>query len=188
MPALQGLHERLGVLVFQFTPMGGSVARRGAARLAERLDQFLDRLRKAAPQAPLAVEVRDAPLLTPLLGEVLTRHRVSHCLSVHPRMPSPAAQAAALSLAGPLMVRWNLHSAMLYDEAKARYAPFDRLVDEDPQARQQLADLAVTALQLRQPVYIVANNKAEGSAPWTILRLAEAIVARLSDGTGPTPA
>ena len=30
---------------------------------------------------------------------------------------------------GPLVVRWNLHRGFLYQAAKQRYEPFDRLVE-----------------------------------------------------------
>ena len=47
-----------------------------------------------------------------------------------------------------LVVRWNLHRGFLYQEAKQRYEPFDRLVDEDPQTRRTLARLAVDTFPL----------------------------------------
>ena len=76
-------------------------------------------------------------------------------------------------------MRWNLHSGFGYDEAKARYEPFDRLVDEDPVARAALAALAFETLGAGESVYVIANNKAEGSAPLTLTRLAEAVRGRL---------
>jgi hypothetical protein len=74
-------------------------------------------------------------------------------------------------------VRWNLRAGLRYAQAKDRYAPFDRLVDEDPDTRRALAQLARAALFAGQPIWIIANNKAEGSAPLTLLELHQALAA-----------
>jgi hypothetical protein len=75
-----------------------------------------------------------------------------------------------------LLVRWMLHPGRRYDEAKTRYQPFDRIVDDDPDNRQTIASLCLTALAAGHPAFVIANNKAEGSAPCTVLRLAEDVV------------
>jgi len=72
-----------------------------------------------------------------------------------------------------------LHPGLGYEEAKELYAPFDRLVNEDPGTRNDLAGLVLQALEGGLPVYVTVNNKAEGSAPVSIERLAGAIVDRL---------
>jgi hypothetical protein len=113
------------------------------------------------------------------------------CLSIHPSMPTAARQAAALramdapagegdewTLKGPLVARWNLHGGMRYEDAKHRYAPFDRLLDADLITRGTLAHLAHVAIRSNQPAFIIANNKAEGSAPLSCIELARAIVER----------
>jgi hypothetical protein len=73
-------------------------------------------------------------------------------------------------------VRWNLHSGFRYDDAKSRYAPFDRIIDPDIATRGTLAHLVHVAIKSGQPSYIIANNKAEGCAPLTLVELARAIV------------
>jgi uncharacterized protein YecE (DUF72 family) len=180
-PALDGLGRKAGPLVFQFSPLGRTYTK-VPQRFSDALDGFLSALRAHAPDALLAVEVRDPEVLTDAFFGALAASEVRYCIGVHARMPGVAQQAARARAIGPgpLVVRWNLHSGFGYDEAKARYAPFDRLVDEDPVARHALADLAVEALHRGQPVYIIANNKAEGSAPLTLTRLAEAVRERLS--------
>ena len=72
-----------------------------------------------------------------------------------------------------------LHGGLQYEQALARYEPFSRLVDEDPASRAALADLCVEHVRQGEEIVIVANNKAEGSAPWTVFRLAEAVADRL---------
>ncbi|HKT97044.1 MAG TPA: DUF72 domain-containing protein [Paraburkholderia sp.] len=128
-----------------------------------------------------AVEIRDGILLTPRFVRALRAAGVRYCVGLHARMPDPLRQAAALALmdgeapAGPLIVRWSLHSGFKYEQAKARYEPFDKLVDEDPHTRDALAELAARYAIAGQPVLITTNNKAEGSAPLTCARLARAI-------------
>jgi uncharacterized protein YecE (DUF72 family) len=175
-PALEGLGERCGALVFQFPPLGREALRK-PARTIGRLSAFL----AALPPGPLyAVELRDAALVGPRLAAALDSVGTRYCYSVHARMPTVSDQARLVATLspGPLVARWNLHAGFAYDEAKAHYAPFDRLVDEDRTTREALAELAAEAIAGGQPALITANNKAEGSAPLTILKLAEAIAAR----------
>jgi uncharacterized protein YecE (DUF72 family) len=176
-PCLEGLGDKAGPLVFQFPPQG-----RARLRSPERFASALRAFLKQLPAGPLyAVEVRDPELLTRALSAALRDAGARYCLGLHARMPAVAAQAAAAAGAGagPLVARWNLHAGYGYEQAKARYAPFDRLVDEDPATRESLARLAAAALGAGQAVYITVNNKAEGSAPLSVIKLAQAIAAAL---------
>src|SRR5258708_38120675 len=101
-------------------------------------------------------------------------------VGLHDGMPEVERQAAALKALdtdtpGPLVVRWNLHRGFLYQAAKQRYEPFDRLVDEDGETRRVLARMAADAFKAKRKVWITANNKAEGSAPLSLLKLAQEI-------------
>lgn len=179
-PCAAGLRDKAGPLVFQLSPLGRAAARE-APRIIERLHDFLEALQAHAPGLLYAVEPRDPELLTPALVDVLTVNRARLCLGVHARMPSAAKQAALLAAMppGPVIVRWNLHAGYAYEDAKAHYAPFDRLVEEDLATRAALADLAAAALRNGQPVFISINNKAEGSAPLSCFALASTIAERL---------
>jgi hypothetical protein len=53
------------------------------------------------------------------------------------------------------------------------------LVDEDIPNRVSLARLCLDTATRGQAVFVIANNKAEGSAPLTLIRLAARIVAHL---------
>ena len=66
-----------------------------------------------------------------------------------------------------------------YEEAKAHYRPFNRLVDEDPQSREGLADACASALIAGQAAFVTANNKAEGSSPLSMAKLAKRILEKL---------
>ena len=177
-PMVEGLGPKAGPLVFQFPPQAPGAIGTPAA-FADRVHQFLDRL----PRGPLyALEIRNAELLTPAYAAALAATRACHCLTVHPTMPAVDQQAAVTQAeAGPaVVVRWMLHPGLRYEAARARYAPFDTLVDEDPPTRQAIAALCRRQAARGGDTFVIANNKAEGSAPLTVLRLAAAIV----DGDG----
>ena len=192
-PALAGLGQRTGPLLFQLAPLPRELLSGEAAHATiDRIGSFLSALpRTSGGIEPLyAIELRNPELLTPRFIRMLRATGVRLTIGVHARMPAAARQSAALRaldgdeaegddwrLKGPLVVRWNLQSGFRYDDAKSRYAPFDRLIDADIATRGTLVHLVHVALKSHQPCYIVANNKAEGSAPLTLIELAKSIVA-----------
>ncbi|CAG9175227.1 hypothetical protein LMG23992_02901 [Cupriavidus laharis] len=185
-PATSGLGAKCGPLLFQLSPLG-SLANDGAAFI-ERLDGFLSALPpldpSITPHACYAVEMRDPGLLTPRYIKLLRKHGVRFCLSARDRLPPVHRQASAQALMdaeapGPLVLRWMLHAGRPYEVAESIYSPFNRLVDEDPETRDAIADLVARTLRAGQSATVIISNKAEGSAPLTCVRLAEAIAARL---------
>ncbi|MGF6857595.1 DUF72 domain-containing protein [Paraburkholderia sp. CI3] len=190
-PCLEGLGAKAGALVFQFSPLPDQMLAQPAVFI-ERLGEFFDALPGLPDGSCYAVEIRDASLLTPRFIRMLKTAGVRYCVGIHARMPDPLRQAAALALldgepAGPLIVRWSLHGGFKYEQAKAKYEPFNRLVDEDPATRASLAELAARYALAGQPVVIAVNNKAEGSAPLSCVKLAEEIVeacVRVTQGRG----
>lgn len=177
-PALAGLGVTVGPLVFQFPPLGRRLIA-DVPRLVARIAAFIAVL----PRGPLySVEVRDPELACPALAETLADAGAVPCVAVHARMPPVDAQAAAFGLdrprAGrPLVARWNLHAGRGYEEAKADYFPFNRLVEEDEPSRLALARHAARTAAAGNAVFITINNKAEGSAPLSAAKLATAIAA-----------
>lgn len=175
-PFVEGLGAAAGVLLFQFAPQD-LVPLGGPRRFPDRIGRFL----AALPRGPrYAVELRNPEALGERYAHALREARALHCLNVHPRMPDLGTQAReAGALAAPaLLVRWMISADLSYEAARGRYAPFDRLVDEAPAIRRTVAALALEAAEAGRPVWVIANNKAEGSAPLTLFRLAE-LVARL---------
>jgi uncharacterized protein YecE (DUF72 family) len=172
-PVLEGLGAKAGPIVFQFAPIAPNLVG-GRGTFIERLHGFLRRL----PRGPLyAVELRTPAFLTEAYREVLEAVGAAHCYSVHSAMAPLAAQ---LELIQPfyqpaLVVRWMLHAGLGYAAAKERCEPFDRLVDEDVASRERIAVAVLDALVAEREAFVVANNKAEGSAPRSIFRLAERI-------------
>jgi len=184
-PCLEGLDAKAGPLVFQVSPLPRGLVEEGAL-VVERLAAFFAALPKQlGRQRPIyALELRNAELLTPRLMRMLGEQGVRYCVGLHDRMPEVERQEKALEALdggtpGDLAVRWNLHRGFLYQAAKQRYEPFDRLVDEDPESRRILARMAARAFKAGRKVWITANNKAEGSAPLSLLKLAEEIAGEL---------
>jgi len=169
-PAVDGLGHRLGAILFQFPPQDARLVG-GAARFAERLHAFLSAL---TPGPLYAVEIRTRALLGPAYAAALRDVGACHCFTVHPTMPGLAAQArlADPALMPAVVARWMLGGGLGYEEARARYRPFDRIVDPDDATCDGLADLCRTAAALRRPAFVIINNKAEGSAPLSAFRLA----------------
>jgi uncharacterized protein YecE (DUF72 family) len=180
-PCLEGLGAKAGPLVFQVSPLPRGFVE-DAPVLIERLAAFFAALPKElARQRPrYALELRNPEFLTPRLMRMLHDGGVRYCVGLHDRMPEVERQEAALATLdgdapGDLVVRWNLHRGFRYQAALQRYEPFDRLVDEDPETRRILARMAQRAFKAGRKVWITANNKAEGSAPLSLLKLAEEI-------------
>jgi uncharacterized protein YecE (DUF72 family) len=181
-PALQGLGEKTGALVFQISPLAPAMLARmphWIARLQAMLAALppLAELRERAPDLVLAVEVRNADWLVPAFAEALRAGGATYCLGGHAKMPPIAAQLPVLRALwpGPMVCRWNLHrshGAYGYEDAKALYLPFDQLVDPDPETRAALARVARATTAAGHPAYLTIGNKAEGSAPRTVEAMA----------------
>lgn len=193
-PALEGLAHKIGALVFQLSPLPGPMLAQlpGILQRLGAMLRALPALRPTAPDGVIAVEVRNPEFLTPAFAQVLREAGATYCLGLHPRMPPIADQLPLLRALwpGPLVCRWNLsrrHGAYGYEEAKTLYEPFDKLVDPDPETRATLARVIAGTTGAGQRAYVTVNNKAEGSAPLTVLALAEALRSPAAQ-TNPAPA
>jgi uncharacterized protein YecE (DUF72 family) len=166
-PAVEGLGERLGVILLQFSPLPPALLRE-PGRLLARLHAFL----RALPAgATWAIEWRDAAMLGRDYEALLAATGAVHGYSAHPRMPRLEAQLDAPAR-GPLVIRWLLERGQAYEEARSRYAPFDRLIDPDPLTRREIVSCVTAALSRGERALVIVNNKAEGSAPLSIAALA----------------
>lgn len=189
-PALAGLGRKLGVLVFQLSPMALSQLDR-LPQVVERLHAMLraqPRLAPAAPDGVMAVEVRDpewlAPDIAPLLARALRDAGATYCLGLHPKMPPLRDQLPLLRALwpGPLVCRWNLnpiHGPYGYEEAERLYAPYNRLHHPDLDTRTALASEIAGSVGRGQNAFVTISNHAEGCAPATVQGLAECVAAAL---------
>jgi uncharacterized protein YecE (DUF72 family) len=181
-PALEGLRHKLGALVFQISPLPNQLLTR-MPQVIDQLHQLLKAipdLHQQAPDAVVAVEVRDPQWLTPQFVQALRDTKATYCMGLHAKMPPISEQLPILRALwpGPLVCRWNLnplHGAYGYEDAQQLYSPYDKMVDPDLETRAKLTQVIVGTARAGQNVYVTLSNKAEGSAPLSVIELAKAI-------------
>lgn len=174
-PYAQGLGEKGGALLFQFAPQELG----GPEQFAARLHRFLS----ALPRGSLyAVEVRNPGLLGPAYAQALAAAGACHCANVYPTMPDLPAQVrlARMEQAPAFVLRWLVRPGYRYAEAGRRFAPFNRMLAEDPRTRRTVAELLLATARRGQPALVTVNNLAEGSAPLSIVELAREMAASSS--------
>ena len=183
-PALEGLGAKLGVLVFQLSPLPWGWLSRPAA-LFEKLGCLLAAVREALADhgaVIVAVEVRDPELLGSALVATLKAHGATFCLGLHGKMQPIEEQLPMLRALwpGPLVCRWNLNrsfGAYGYADAQKKHDPFNALVSEDLSTRAALARTIRGVTGAGQLAYVTVSNDAEGCAPLSIQKLAQAVAA-----------
>ncbi len=181
-PALEGLGTKLGALVFQISPLPGHWLVR-MPELIQRLHTLLKAipdLGSVAPGGVVAVEVRDPQWLTPAFVNALRDTGATYCMGLHAKMPRIAEQLPVLRALwpGPLVCRWNLnplHGAYGSEDAHQQYSPYDKIVYLEPETREALARVITGTANAGQNVYVTLSNKAEGSAPLSVIELAKAL-------------
>ena len=163
-----------GPIVLEFPPGARDQAQPPAAFL-EALDRFLETLPR---DFQFAIEIRDKALLTPAYRALLARHGLAHTYNYWSAMPMPLAQAAVVPPEEPpfAVVRLLLRPGTWYEDQRDRFTPFNRLVEADEPMRDEVVRLTARALAKGRKVYVLVNNKAEGSSPLTV----EALAARLA--------
>ena len=167
---LEPYHERIAVLIFEFGTFGKQTYRSVADFLAD-LDPFLAAL---PPQFRYGVEVRNQEFLVSEYFQCLHSHGVAHIFNAWTRMPEISEQMRLPEIftADFTVTRALLRRGRPYEEAVAKFSPYQRVLEPNPEVRQALRNLISRARERSQPSYIFVNNRLEGNAPGTI----EAIV------------
>ena len=126
----------------------------------------------------MSVELRDRRLVTPAYTAVLQQAGAAHVLNYWSAMPRPGEQASVVdaSQAPFMVIRLLLRPGTRYEARRDEFRPFNRIVEPDEPLRRDVTRLIRDATGREQPVYVLVNNKAEGSAPLTIRALAEQLV------------
>lgn len=166
--------DHTGPVILEFPPFARTLQLEPPAFL-EQLDRFLGSLPRAFDYA---VELRDRRLLTPEYHRIINSHGIAHTYNYWSAMPTPAEQTTMV-LPEDLpftVVRLLLRPGTWYEDQRDAFRPFDRIVAPDPAMRRDVVGIAGRALKRAKRVYILVNNKAEGSSPLTILALAKELV------------
>lgn len=171
---LEPYAERVGVLMFEFGTFPKS-AFDSPLPFVDRLDAFLAEL----PKGPrYGVEVRNPEYLgTPYFG-TLASHNVAHVFNAWTRMPGLSDQIAREEAftADFTVTRALLARGRRYEEAVETFAPYERIQDPNPSARQAMRELAERSRRMRKPAFLFVNNRLEGHAPSTIEGVIEGLV------------
>ncbi len=164
-----------GPFVFEFQ----TIARRSGVS-ADRFSDLLDGFLGALPRpAQYAVEIRNAEYLTPAYFAVLREHDVSHVFNSWTRMPPIGEQLDhADAITAPFVVcRALLPPGVSNDAVAGLLEPYDAIRQPQPDVRSDLVRLARLAIDRDLYAFVLINNRLEGSAPLTIIALAEALAA-----------
>lgn len=152
--------SRVSVLMFEFGARGAS-----PRDFVSALDPFLAKLPEGFRYA---VEVRNREYLQPRYFDCLRSRGVAHVLNAWTRMPPLAKQANLPIPAGFTVVRGLLREGRTYEDAVARFQPYDKIREENPETRDALREWIRRMREERRASYIFVNNRLEGNAPETI--------------------
>jgi uncharacterized protein YecE (DUF72 family) len=164
---LEPFRERISALIFEF----------GARSAPPR--EFVARLRAFLDALPgtfrYAVEVRNQNYLGERYFDCLREHGAAHVLNAWTRMPPLAAQIAipGVFTADFTVVRALLRAGRTYEDAVKMFSPYDKVQDENPEARDALRALIRRMREERRAALIFVNNRFEGNAPATIQAITE---------------
>ncbi len=166
--------DHTGPIILEFPPFPRSLRLEPAAFLT-RLDRFLAALPRSFEYA---VELRDARLLIPRYRDLLRTHGVAHTFNYWSAMPTPGEQTALVPPEDqPFgIVRLLLKPGTWYEDQRERFRPFNRLVAPDESMRADVTSIARRMVNRGRRVFVLVNNKAEGSSPLTVAALARQLV------------
>ena len=164
---LEPYRPRIPALIFEFGARGAS-----PREFAAKLDPFLGAL---PATFRYAVEVRNREYLQPRYFEILRQHRAAHVLNAWTKMPMLSEQMAIPDAfpADFTVVRALLRQGRAYEAAVQQFAPYDKVRDENPEARESLRKLIQRMREERRAAYIFVNNRLEGNSPETIRAVTE---------------
>jgi len=170
-PLAAAFSAHTGPIILEFPPFARGMRLEPAAFL-DRLDPFLAGL---PDQFDYAIELRDRTLLTEDYRQLLAAHGVAHTYNYWSAMPMPGDQADVVPPEDlPFsVVRLLLKPGTWYEDQREAFRPFNRIIAPDEAMRRQVEQLARRTLARGRKIYILVNNKAEGSSPLTVVELAK---------------
>jgi len=172
LPAYEsGFAGHIGPFIFEFPTEHQPTAARHAA-FVERLDAFLGEL---PGRHSYAVEIRTPSYFSADYFGVLRRRGAAHVFNWWTRAPALLAQWEA---AQPLPAKFSVTRVLVppgvpYEQAVARFRPYDRLQAPRPDMRRDVVQLIRHVTEAGADAFVLVNNRAEGCAPLTIRALAK---------------
>jgi uncharacterized protein YecE (DUF72 family) len=163
------IRRNIGLLIFEFSRFWPTDYQHGRDFVAD-LDSFLSKLPTGWPYG---VEIRNSYWLKPPYFECLARHNVTHVFNSWEAMPPVSEQMAipgSLTTRNRAAARFLLKPGRPYEEAVRKFQPYDKVVEEVPEARaagRGLIRQGVAAAPARK-TFIYVNNRLEGNALGTI--------------------
>ncbi len=158
--------ERIAALIFEFTPFPRRAYDSTGDFLRE-LDPFLVAL---PAEFRYAVEIRNPEFIEPDYFKCLRSHNIAHVFTSWTRMPEMGVQ---MKIPGAFtsdftVVRALLRHGRAYEDAVAKFSPYETVQDENPAVRDALRAMILRAKERHEAAYIFVNNRLEGNAPGTI--------------------
>lgn len=174
-PYAEALAPWTGPFVFQLTPVPRGTI--DSITLSKKVEALLERL---PTTFRYAFELRNAELLDARWVDTLRAHGAAHVFNFWTAMPSLRTQLGVGKHVSSFMVmRLMLPPFTRYETKKAELAPFDRVVEPQPEMRDDVLHILRAAEEADcDDAFVLVNNKAEGSAPLTIRALATALARR----------
>jgi uncharacterized protein YecE (DUF72 family) len=172
-PAEEGFGDHLGPFVFEFRKEWRPTPDKRKAFL-DSLDAFFRQI----PRGPrYAVELRTKEYLAADYTALLASHGASHVLNWWTHMPPLSEQYSVPGVAeAPFFVsRILVAPGRDYADAVRFFSPYDRIKEEHPEMRREAASLVRAAEAARKDLFLIVNNRSEGSAPYTIEKIREMI-------------
>ena len=159
--------EHTGPFIFEFQYT------KAADKSVEQFCQDVDNFFSALPKDfQYSVEIRNKNFLIKAYFEVLKKHNVAHVFNQWSYMPPIGEQLKHNSLTADFTVARILTPlGMSYEASVEKFEPFDRIVTPLPEMRQDVMKLVELVIKAKKIAYLLINNRAEGSAPLTIVEL-----------------
>jgi uncharacterized protein YecE (DUF72 family) len=165
----ESIRANVGVVMFEFSRFYPSDYEHGRDFVAA-LDKFFGSLPTGWPYA---VEMRNKQWLAPEYFACLSRHSITHVFNSWDAMPSVGEQMTLEgSRTNPQLTaaRFLLKPGSKYEDAVNAFKPYDRVTDQNPEARAAGKTLIAEGKKAgqRKKTFIYVNNRLEGNALETI--------------------
>jgi uncharacterized protein YecE (DUF72 family) len=163
---LMPYRNQVALMIFEF----GAFSRRAMPDVESFIGMLHPFLAKLPKQFRYAIEIRNPDFLCAEYFQALHSHNVAHVFNAWSKMPEIGVQMDLKDsfTADFTVSRALLRQGRMYEDAVAKFAPYETIQDENPPTRRALKGLIQRAKAKKEPSFIFVNNRLEGNAPRTI--------------------